>query len=180
MLFRSDTRYYAAFWVFQFSLLTSVLLVINVPFHSLVIASERMNVFSIISIFEVISKLIIVYLLTYSPIDKLISYSLLLFVVQVSVVFSYLYYVIFKLQIRILNLNFNKVVFKEMLYFAGWSLWGNCAYAVLDRSICSARSVANIFISSRALDTATFSRFQPPSRFSGPKFKLTLPSLSGP
>ena len=56
--------------------------IINVPFNASIIAHERMSVFAYISIFEVISKLGIVYLLMIVPVDKLIFYAALLFAVQ--------------------------------------------------------------------------------------------------
>ena len=56
-------RQYAAFWVYQCSVLTMMASIINVPFNASIIAHERMSVFAYISIFEVISKLGIVYLL---------------------------------------------------------------------------------------------------------------------
>lgn len=54
-------RQYAAFWVYQCSVLTMMASIINVPFNASIIAHERMSVFAYISIFEVISKLGIVY-----------------------------------------------------------------------------------------------------------------------
>ena len=46
--------------------------------------------------------------------------------------------------------------------------------------IWSAVITENTTISHRARDTATFRRFHPPSRFSGPKFMDSFPSASGP
>ena len=48
------------------------------PYNSIIVAHEKMNVYAYIGILEVSLKLGIVYLLTISPYDKLITYSFLL------------------------------------------------------------------------------------------------------
>ena len=85
-------RQYAAFWVYQCSVLTMMASIINVPFNASIIAHERMSVFAYISIFEVISKLGIVYLLMIVPVDKLIFYAALLFAVQLLMQSVYMRY----------------------------------------------------------------------------------------
>ena len=72
----------AAEWVFHFSLVTFCLDLINVPYRSLIIAHERMDVYSYLSIFEVAAKLLVVVLLVVAPIDRLVFYSLLLVLVS--------------------------------------------------------------------------------------------------
>ena len=68
-------RLLAANWVFQFSVLSFVLSVFCIPYDAAIIAHERMSAFAYMSILEVTLKLIIVYMLYISPIDKLITYS---------------------------------------------------------------------------------------------------------
>ena len=50
--------------------------IITLPFNSLILAYEKINVFAYISVTEVILKLIAVLILFYSPIEKIILYSL--------------------------------------------------------------------------------------------------------
>lgn len=80
-------RIEAAFWVFQISLLTTVFSVTQVPYNACIIAHENMKIYAYVSIVEVLLKLAVVYALLISPIDKLVFYSILLCVVQVSVMF---------------------------------------------------------------------------------------------
>ena len=72
----------AAFWVYQFSILSSMLAVISVPYNATIIAHEKMSAFAYISIADAVLKLLIVYLLVVIPYDKLIIYAVLLFVIQ--------------------------------------------------------------------------------------------------
>ncbi|RGS33947.1 oligosaccharide flippase family protein [Bacteroides cellulosilyticus] len=85
-------RIEAAFWVFQISLLTTVFSVTQVPYNACIIAHENMKIYAYVSIVEVLLKLAVVYALLISPIDKLVFYSILLCVVQVSVMFIYRFY----------------------------------------------------------------------------------------
>ena len=83
-------RLNAAYWVFQFSIFTFAVNLIDVPFKSLIISYERMNVYAYISIIEVMLKLLIVYILTTITFDKLIVYSALLAFSSVVITLSYI------------------------------------------------------------------------------------------
>lgn len=60
-------RLNAANWVFQCAILTFVLNLLSVPYNAAIIAHEKMSAFAYISVVEVTLKLIIVYMLTISP-----------------------------------------------------------------------------------------------------------------
>ncbi|HDZ9623104.1 TPA: hypothetical protein RU048_003177, partial [Vibrio cholerae] len=76
-------RIMAANTVFQFSLIAFFFGIIQVPYHAVTIAYERMNAYAYISIIDVLLKLIAAYLLTTATIDKLILYSQLLALISV-------------------------------------------------------------------------------------------------
>ena len=78
-------RLFAAHWVLQLSLLTFIVSLISMPYNAVIIAHEKMSAFAYISILEVVLKLIIVYLLYISPIDKLIVYAVLLACVAIII-----------------------------------------------------------------------------------------------
>lgn len=52
---------------------------ISIPYNATIIAHERMSIFAYISIFEAISKLVVVYLLLLSSHDRLILYAFCFF-----------------------------------------------------------------------------------------------------
>ena len=70
-----ETRETAAFWVYQFSIISFVLSVISVPYNASIIAHEKMSAFAYISIVDAVLKLLIVYLLLVISYDKLIVYA---------------------------------------------------------------------------------------------------------
>lgn len=122
-----DNRMFAANIVFQFSLLTFCVGIIQTPFHSNIIAHEQMNFYAVVSIVEVVLKLATVYLLSVSPIDKLISYAILLFVVALLVIGTYIIYCrnVFK-DTSYIRYWDKKWIIKFSSY-SGWSLFVNGA-----------------------------------------------------
>lgn len=74
-----EGRIDAALWVYQFAVLSFVVLVMSVPYNATIIAHEKMAAFAYISVLEVVLKLLIVYVLLIGSWDKLKLYALLLF-----------------------------------------------------------------------------------------------------
>ena len=63
--------------VYQFSLVTTFMNITQVPFSAIIIAHENMKIYAYVSLIEVMLKLIIVFLLSFAPGDKLIAYAAL-------------------------------------------------------------------------------------------------------
>jgi hypothetical protein len=82
-------RVVAANWILHFSLLTFVVNLISVPYYACIIAHEHMGAYAYISILDALLKLSVAFMLTISPVDNLITYSLLLFVSVLLVRFIY-------------------------------------------------------------------------------------------
>ena len=121
-------RMVAANWVFQCAILTFVLNLLSVPYNAAIIAHEKMSAFAYISVLEVTLKLIIVYMLTVSPFDRLKTYAVLLLCVGVVIRFIYGYYCKRHFEECTYHFVFDKPILKEMTGFAGWNFLGNGAY----------------------------------------------------
>ena len=121
-------RLNAANWVFQCAILTFVLNLLSVPYNAAIIAHEKMSAFAYISVVEVTLKLIIVYMLTISPFDRLKTYAVLLFLVGAIIRFIYGYYCKRHFEECTYHFILDKPVLKEMTGFAGWNFLGNGAY----------------------------------------------------
>ncbi len=118
-------RMIAAKWVYQISLLTMAVSIIQVPFTSLVIAHEDMNLYAYLGIIEVVCKLGVVYLLTITVFDKMITYAWLLFVVQLTILLFF-YFICRKKYPNVrLKWMFSQEIFKRMIGFSGWSILAN-------------------------------------------------------
>ena len=123
-------RLEAANWVLQFSIVTFVINLISVPYNATIIAHERMSAFAYISIMEVVCKLVIVYLIKISPIDRLVFYAILMCAVSVLVRLVYGRYCKKHFAECKFSFRFDKDLLKRMFSFAGWNFIG-VATAVL-------------------------------------------------
>ena len=128
-------RMVAANWVFQCAILTFVLNLLSVPYNAAIIAHEKMSAFAYISVVEVTLKLIIVYMLTISPFDRLKTYAVLLLCVGAVIRFIYGYYCKRHFEECTYHLVFDKPVLKEMTGFAGWNFLGNGSYMLNTQGI---------------------------------------------
>ncbi len=117
----------AAMWVLQLSVLTTVIAIMSYPYNAAIVAHEKMSAFAYISILEVVLKLVIVYFLTIWDIDKLILYAILIAIIQLGIRFCYSGYCTKHFAETKYHFYWNKPLFKEMIGFAGWNLWGNLA-----------------------------------------------------
>lgn len=117
----------AAIWVFHLSLLSFMVTIISVPYNALIIAHERMSVFAWVSIIDVTLKLLIVFMLGLLGMDKLVLYGLLGLAVVFIVFMIYRVYCKVKFTEAGFRLYWDQKLFKVMLSYTGWNLWGNIA-----------------------------------------------------
>lgn len=112
-------------WVLHFSVMITIVNLISIPYNALIVAHEKMQFFAYISIFEVIMKLVIAYVVIYSPYDRLFTYVFLLFLLSFIIRCIYGRYCskIFPEIKYTTTLYIN--IFKEMSSFAGWNFFGN-------------------------------------------------------
>lgn len=128
-----DNRLSAANWVLQFSIITFVINLISVPYNATIIAHERMSAFAYISILEVACKLGIAYLITISPIDKLVFYAILMCAVALVVRIVYGVYCSRHFNECKYSILFDKVLLKKMFSFAGWNFIGASSAVLRDQ-----------------------------------------------
>lgn len=120
-------RMFAAEWVFHLALLSFMLTIISVPYNALIIANERMSVFAWVSIIDVTLKLLIVFMLGWLGVDKLILYGLLSLLVVFVIFLTYRTYCHSQFQDSRFRLYWDQQLFKVMLSYTGWNLWGHMA-----------------------------------------------------
>lgn len=125
-------RMTAANWVLQFSIITFIINLISVPYNAVIIAHEKMSAFAYISIFEAIGKLLIAYLITISPIDKLIFYAILMCGVAIAIRLLYGYYCKRHFDECRFHFIWNKQIFQQIFSFAGWNFIGASSAVLRD------------------------------------------------
>jgi O-antigen/teichoic acid export membrane protein len=128
-------RIEAANWVYQFTILSFVLTVINVPYNALIIAHERMSIYAYVGIVEVILKLFVVFSLSWFGIDKLKLYGILGFIVSgliwlINRFFCIRYFTEIKYRFF-----WDKTLFKTLMSYSGWNLFGNIAGVAMGQGV---------------------------------------------
>lgn len=125
-------RMVAANWVYQCSVLSLILTMINIPYRSCVVAHEHMHLYAYVSIVESVLKLGIVFLLLIIPGDKLIIYSILMLLIMIVVPVWYIIYCR-RFDECSFGFGFDKGMIKEMGSYAGWLLVGNLGFSFKDQ-----------------------------------------------
>ena len=118
-------RYVAANWLYQFSIVTCILSLTQIPYNATIIAHERMGVYAWVGVVEVTYKLAIVYFLLYVPVpDKLIFYGALYMLWNVSVQVFYRFYCHKNFEEASITIVKDKSLYKKMLSFSLWDTIG--------------------------------------------------------
>ena len=128
-------RIAAANIVYQCSIVTSIISIIQVPYNASIIAHENMDVFAGIEIMNTALKLLIVYLLLIFVGDKLILYAIFLLIVALMVFMTYRTYCRSKFNECRTKNRYDKSILRPMLVFAGWDLYGNMCVTVRQQGI---------------------------------------------
>lgn len=113
--------------LFWLSLAAFAVNILVVPNHAMLIAHERMRAFAWISMLDVALKLVIVLLLPHQPYDPLVAYGALYLLVTLLTGTLYIAYVAVQFPQQRYRPHWQSVLFRRMLAFSGWTLWGNAA-----------------------------------------------------
>src|SRR5690606_4003053 len=139
-----EQRIGAANIVYQLSVLTTIINIIRIPYNAIIIAKERMSFYAFLGILESSMKLLIAFILL-MPIkyDLLVFYSVLLLIVTVLVAAFFVLYCnrVFYDECKYVFKRDQKL-FKQLLSFSGWSLFGQVAVLGSTQGI---NMVLNIF-----------------------------------
>ena len=118
-------RMYAAQWVYQFSILSTLITITQAPYNASIIAHEKMTIYAYVEILNVTLKLLIVYLLVIGNFDKLVLYGFLIFTVSFLIALIYRLYCIRYFGECHFHWIWDVSILKPMLTFSGWDLYGN-------------------------------------------------------
>lgn len=119
----------AAFWVYQISVISFLISIIQAPFNAAIISNEQMSVYAYFSIFEVLGKLIIAWSLSQFANNRLIWYAALILMMNLTVGTAYTIFCLAKFKECRLIRKIETSIIKKLTSFAGWSLFGSVAWA---------------------------------------------------
>lgn len=119
-----EGKMHLAHIIFQISLLSSMISLISSSFVALIISYERMGVFAVTQLVQVILKLVVVFCLPYISFNNALSYAFLLFLINIIFFVFYVLYCKKHFICTTFKLNFSKDL-KEIFSFSSWDLYGN-------------------------------------------------------
>lgn len=119
-----ESRGFATNIIYQITIVTFCISLLNIPYHAAIIAHERMKAYSFISIIDSFLKLTIAIIIPFITFDKLIIYVFLLLIALLCVRIIYLIYCKRNFEETRCRKNLDKRVLKEMFVYSGWTYIG--------------------------------------------------------
>lgn len=125
----------SALWIFQFSVISLFLNVIYTPYMASVMAHERMDFYAGVEIANTFLKLGMAFALPVIPGNKLIWYGLYNMLISALILVSYVIYSRHHFKEIKLGAFVPHEMFKEMLSYSGWNVFGSIAYTLRDQGV---------------------------------------------
>jgi O-antigen/teichoic acid export membrane protein len=122
-----NERIGAANFVYQFSVLSACVGILQVPYMVAINAHERMKVYAYFGIADAAFKLTVAVSLGFASVDKLKFYSVLLFAVYIVMVVFYRIYCHRSFSETHFKWFWDKKMFLERMGFGGWTTLGGMA-----------------------------------------------------
>lgn len=130
----SELKLRAVNWVYQFSLISSLITFIQVPYVAAVIAHERMGFYALAEILKVSLKLAVSFIVLLVS-DRMIAYACFLLVTGVIIFMLYFLYARRHFGETVLTTRVSKDIIKPMLKFTSWDLYGNASVLVQQQGV---------------------------------------------
>lgn len=130
-----EGRMFAANVVYQLSVFSAIVGIIQSPYGSAIVAHEKMSIYAYFSIFDVIFKLLIVFAVKWIMGDKLIIYGLLLFIVCIANFIIYYCYCRKVFPQYRFSIPKERSGIKGMFGYMGWSLAGQSMVMLTNQGV---------------------------------------------
>ena len=125
----------AAFWVFQFSILTCIINLISIPYNALIVAHEKMNAFAFISIVQVVITCISAYSLSFFNENRLVIYAFLMAIISIFIRGIYQTYCHIKFKETKYRFFIDRTLVKEIGRYAGVSTVSSILQLIANQGI---------------------------------------------
>lgn len=130
-----DSRFGAAMWIFQFSMIQLFLVMITVPYSAAVMAYEKMDFYALVSIIDAVLKLVIVQLLPFAPFDTLVYYGALMTMISVLNYVLNWGYSKRKFKNIVFCVKWDRSLFSSILSFSGWNIFGSVSHMMQSQGV---------------------------------------------
>ena len=120
-----EDRIDIAFWVYQLSIFTSIVSIITAPHSAELVAHEDMGYFALFMVLESVLKLLSIIFLSVITVDKLLLYSVFVFLLQVLIRGLIVIFCRRNYQECRIALCFDKKLCKSMIGLTSWTFVQN-------------------------------------------------------
>lgn len=128
-------RMHTARWIYQFSVISLVLVIMQIPYSAAIMAHERMDYYAYVSIIDVGLKLAVALWIPHARYDKLLVYGAYIMIIHIVNFLLYFIYSKYNFKSIKLRRGFHKDLFKDMLSFSGWNVLGSFAYMLKNQGL---------------------------------------------
>ena len=125
----------AANIVYQLSILSTFVSILQAPFEASINAYEKMSVYAWFSIFDVLFKLAVAFLIFAFGGDKLVFYAVLLLGVKVLTILIYGFYCRRSFPMCRFKRPRSRQRFKGFFSYTGWAMFGTAAYVGTNQGV---------------------------------------------
>ena len=123
-------RFSTAIIVYHISVFSVLVRFVKICFDSDIIAREQMSFYAYVSILEGIGKLAICYGVIYSSFDRLITYAILLLLVNFFILACNICFCLYHYPETHVKWHYNKQIFKQLTKFIGVNSFGVLSWAL--------------------------------------------------
>ena len=135
-------RLSTAMWIYQFSVISSALVIMQTPYSAAVMAYEKMNYYAIVGIVDVLLKLALALIIPYVSGDHLLFYGAMMLGITLLSFIMYVGYAKIKFAALKLKCNVQQDLLKQMITFSGWNFFGTFACMIREQGL---NMVLNLF-----------------------------------
>ena len=121
--------------IFQLSALSLILIIIQAPYSGAIMAMEKMDYYSIVSIVETLLRLGFIFILQAITYDKLAAWGWINLALTLIVYLLYFAYCKRRFKFLQIKKGRDRLLFKSMLSFSGWNLFGTMSGILKDQGV---------------------------------------------
>ena len=130
-----ESRIVSTSWVYQLSVLTFCINLSVVPFMAVIIASERMDFYAIVSMIDAILKLCIIYIIKGVSTDKMVLYAGLYMFISFTNLIAYFLFIKRKYRKLSFKPTWERNIFRQIFSYCSWYMFGSFATVTSNQGI---------------------------------------------
>lgn len=129
-----EGSYNTALFVFQCSLLTAIVSILNTPFDAVIIANERIKFFAWVTLIESCLRCTVIMVLPLFAIRYVKTYAIAILIITLSITITNILYSRQFEECKYKKFN-DRMLIKDLLSFSGWNFLGNTSFTLVNEGL---------------------------------------------